>query len=206
MRCSTIWIVRIVLYATQGQDIIIVSVKGDQTYYCHQKNTFHQFYIPIIIIIIIIIIIGFFMSSCVVMSINFLQIAYQLLSFHKTSFCSIVLFSLSFLQVYHWSIIFVHNVPCDIVFKIPSSFWKLGHFAWSIAKQSQLITLQIVWVYTCYNAYMFFFLTFWNDHLRSINQCFRMFFQQVLVMNVLGKTPILLALWSKYMRHKRVFS
>jgi hypothetical protein len=63
-----------------------------------------------------------------------------------------------------------------------------------------------VWVYTCYNAYMFFFLTFWNDHLRSINQCFRMFFQQVLVMNVLGKTPILLALWSKYMRHKRVFS
>jgi hypothetical protein len=76
--------------------------------------------------------------------------------FTKTSFCSIILFSLSWYKytIPQWFLYIMYHVTK--IKKFHPAFSKLGHFAWSIATQSQLTTLWIVCVYTCYSPYILF--------------------------------------------------
>jgi hypothetical protein len=86
--------------------------------------------------------------------------------------------------------IFVHNVPCDIVFKIPSSFWKFGHFAWSIATESQLTTLQIVSVYKHMLQPLYSFL--WHFEVtisEASTSAFKCFFNKYFKPKCWGRHP-----------------
>jgi hypothetical protein len=143
---------------------------------------------------IIIIITGFFMSHVELCPSIVLQIAYQLLSLHK----NFILFSLSWYKytIPQWFLYIMYYVTK--IKKFHPAFSKHGHFA----TQSQLTTLWIVCVYTCYSPYI---ILKWHFEVTISEALTNVFSTSTCNQKVLGKTPIRL-LFGVNMWHKRVLS